>query len=175
MEKYVGKIHKYGDNISTDLIIASRHLTKYLSDEEMAKYALEALDPEFARKVRPGDILVAGKNFGWGSSREEAIIALTSCGLKMVIARSFSRTFYRNGINRGSIYLLECDAIDSITTTGDELEVDIASGSIVNLSNEKSAVIIPLPLFIAKIVESGGLLNFIANEQEPGRAQPCTR
>lgn len=177
MEKHRGRAHKYGDNISTDLIIASRHLTKYLSDEDMAKFALEALDPSFAENVKKGDILVVGKNFGWGSSREEAIIALTACGIKTVIARSFSRTFYRNGINRGSIYLLECGDVDKLTEDGDELEVDLEFGIITNLRTHEQASTKPLPAFIAKIVESGGLLNFIASEQHmhTGGVGTCTR
>jgi 3-isopropylmalate/(R)-2-methylmalate dehydratase small subunit len=161
-----GTTHTYGDNISTDLIIASRHLTKFLSHEELGKYALEALDPNFARSVKEGDILVIGKNFGWGSSREEAIIALISCGLKMVIAESFSRTFFRNGINRGGIYLVECPGITKDIKSGHTIKVNLEDGTIIDKETQKCLNIIPPPSFVQKIISSGGLLKFIAQDSD---------
>lgn len=166
MEKIEGKIHVYGDNISTDLIIASRHLTKFLSHEELGGYALEALDSSFSKRVQPGDILVVGKNFGWGSSREEAIIALIACGLKMVIGESFSRTFFRNGINRGGIYLVECPGITDMVKNGETLEIDLKAGRITVKETGMYLDIIPPPPFVQEIISSGGLLKYIAQNSD---------
>jgi len=157
-----GKTHVYGDNISTDLIIASRHLTKFLSHEDLGKFALEALDPNFSKNVNEGDILVVGKNFGWGSSREEAIIALIACGLKMVIAESFSRTIFRNGVNRGGIYLIECPEITKEVKSGQSLSVDLDNGKITIEETGKTLEVIPPPKFVQEIISSGGLLKYIA-------------
>jgi len=151
-----GKVHKYGANVDTDAIIPARYLN--LSDpDELAGHCMEDIDAEFVSRVRPGDIMVATTNFGCGSSREHAPLAIKASGISCVIARSFARIFFRNAINIG-LPLLECEeAIDNIEA-GDEVAVDLASGGIKNRNNGLSFTAKPYPAFMAELIAAGGLI-----------------
>lgn len=154
-----GRVWKFGDNVDTDVIIPARYLNT-TDPEELAKHCMEDADPEFPKKVRKGDILVAGRNFGCGSSREHAPIAIKSAGISCVIAESFARIFYRNAFNTG-LLILECPEAVKDAETGDELEVDIDEGRITNLTKGKTYKIKPLPQFMKEILEDGGLIPHI--------------
>lgn len=151
-----GKVFRYGDNIDTDVIIPARYLNT--SDGgELAKHCMEDIDATFVERVRPGDMMVAGKNFGCGSSREHAPLAIQCAGIACVIAESFARIFYRNAVNIG-LPILECpEAVQSIKE-GDEVKVDFSTGQITNLSNGKVFQSQPFPPFIQNIIQAGGLL-----------------
>lgn len=151
-----GKAIKVGDNIDTDVIIPGRYLGTTDVDE-LAKHALEALDPEFQRKAREGVILVAGKNFGCGSSREEASLALKYAGVKGIIAESFARIFYRNSINIG-LPVLEGRGIQGKVSEGDRLKIDVEKGLVVNETKKEEFQLAPLPDFIVNILRNGGLV-----------------
>lgn len=155
--QFKGTVHRYGRDIDTDVIIPARYLTT--SDpEELAKHCLEDLDTNFVSKVSPGDIIVAEENFGCGSSREHAPIAIKAAGIDVVIAKSFARIFYRNSINTG-LAILECpEAVDAIRD-GDTVSVDTSTGTIVDETTGQSFTAQPFPPFIADIIEQGGLLN----------------
>jgi 3-isopropylmalate/(R)-2-methylmalate dehydratase small subunit len=154
-----GSVIKYGDNIDTDVIIPARHLT--LSDpEHLAAHCMEGLDPDFLKKRKPGDIIVAGNNFGCGSSREDAPVAIKSAGISCIIARSFARIFYRNAINIGLTILESPEAVDALRE-GDQIEVDPAAGSIRNLSRSEAYRAAPFPPVIQKIIDDGGLIQFV--------------
>ncbi len=159
MEKIRGKVWKFGDNIDTDVIIPARYLNT-TDPEELAKHCMEDADPEFPKKVNKGDIIVAGKNFGCGSSREHAPIAIKACGIACVIAESFARIFYRNAFNTG-LLILECEEAVKSAETGDELEVYPDEGKIVNLTKGKTYFTKPLPFFMKEILENGGLIPYI--------------
>lgn len=154
-----GKVWKFGDNIDTDLIIPARYLNT-TDPNELAKHCMEDADPEFAKKVQKGDIIVAGKNFGCGSSREHAPISIKAAGVSCVIAESFARIFYRNAFNTG-LLILECEEAAKEAETGDELMVDIEKGQINNLTKNKSYKIKALPDFMKNILEDGGLIPHI--------------
>ena len=157
-----GIVHKYGDNVDTDVILPARYLI--LSDyQELAAHCMEDIDREFVKRVRPSDILVAGENFGCGSSREHAPIAIKSAGISCVIAKSFARIFYRNSINTGLPILESPEASDEIVN-GDRVMVDFDSGLIRNLTTGKTYHAEPLPEFIKKIIDAKGLLNSIENK-----------
>jgi len=153
-----GKAHKYGDHVDTDVIVPARHLNT--SDpRELADHCMEDIDAEFVKRVREGDVIVAGENFGCGSSREHAPIAIKACGVACVIARSFARIFYRNSINIG-LPILTCDgAVDGIDA-GDEVEVDLSAGVIRNKTKGAEYAAQPFPPFMLEIVEAGGLMEF---------------
>ncbi len=151
-----GKVHKYGDNVDTDVIIPARYLNTS-RHEELAAHCMEDIDKEFVHKVRPGDILVATKNFGCGSSREHAPIAIKASGISCVIASTFARIFYRNAINIG-LAILECDEAARDIQDGDEVRVDFDTGVISNLTTGASYQAEPFPPFIQNIIEKGGLL-----------------
>ena len=154
-----GSVIKYGDNIDTDVIIPARHLT--LSDpEHLAAHCMEGLDPDFLKKRKPGDIIVAGNNFGCGSSREDAPVAIKSAGISCIIARSFARIFYRNAINIGLTILESPEAVDALGE-GDQIEVDPTAGSIRNLSRSETYRAAPFPPVIQKIIDDGGLIQFV--------------
>ncbi len=159
MEKIKGKTWKFGDNIDTDVIIPARYLNT-TDPEELAKHCMEDVDPEFSKKVKKGDILVAGKNFGCGSSREHAPIAIKACGIACIIAESFARIFYRNAFNTG-LLILECPEASKEIDTGDELEIIPEEGKIINLTKNKTYFIKPLPSFMKEILEDGGLIPHI--------------
>jgi 3-isopropylmalate/(R)-2-methylmalate dehydratase small subunit len=156
-----GKVHKYDtDNIDTDVIIPGPYL-KIHDHKELAKHAMEGIDPNFPEKVSQGDFLVAGNNFGCGSSREHAPIALSQTGIKAILAQSFARIFYRNAVDGG--YLLPLEINESTVkkiSDGDELEIDIAKNEITNITKNDHYLMKPFPELIAKIVEAGGLINY---------------
>ncbi len=157
--KFTGKAIKYGDNVDTDVIIPARYLNT-IDKKELASHCMEDIDKDFTKKVEAGDIMVAGFNFGCGSSREHAPIAIKESGISLVIARSFARIFYRNSINIG-LAILECDeAVDNINE-GDKVEADLDAGIIYNRTTGKSFKTQPFPEFIQKIITSGGLVEAI--------------
>ncbi len=153
-----GKVHKLGNDINTDDIIAAKYLVS-TDAEELGKHCLENLRPDFAGSVSPGDIIVAGKNFGCGSSREHAPLAIKGCGISAVVALSFAGIFFRNAINIG-LPFVELKEIDKIKD-GDSLEIDLASGIIKNLSQNQTYKTQPFPNFLQKIIEKGGLMRYI--------------
>ncbi len=157
--KIHGTVHKYGNNVDTDVIIPARYLNTS-SHEELAKHCMEDIDADFVNKVKPGDIIVAQRNFGCGSSREHAPIAIKASGISCVIASSFARIFYRNSINTG-LPILECDEAANDIKNGDNLEVDFDTGIIDNLTTGKQYKAQPFPEFIQNIIKKGGLLNSI--------------
>lgn len=152
-----GKVHKYGDNIDTDVIIPARYLNTP-NAQELAKHTMEDIDPDFVNKVQPGDIVVGGQNFGCGSSREHAPLALKTSGVSCVIAASFARIFYRNSINIG-FAILECPEAAAEIEAGNEVSVDFDSGLITNLTTGKTYQAQPFPPFIQGIIQAGGLMN----------------
>ena len=150
------KVYKYGDNVDTDVIIPARYLNAP-DEKSLAAHCMEDIDASFAPSVEAGDIVVGGNNFGCGSSREHAPLALKACGVKCVIAKSFARIFYRNAINIG-FPILECpEAVDGISA-GDQVTVDFQTGEIVNQSTGKHFQAAPFPEFVNGIISSGGLL-----------------
>jgi 3-isopropylmalate/(R)-2-methylmalate dehydratase small subunit len=160
--KYTGKIYKFGADVDTDAIIPARYLNTF-DPRELAKHCMEDADPAFPARVQPGDIIVADKNFGCGSSREHAPIAIKGAGVSCVVARSFARIFYRNSINIG-LPILECDeAIDGIEE-GDQIEVDLESGQIINLRTGISYQAQPFPAFMQEIMAKGGLINYVKDK-----------
>ncbi len=155
--KYPSNVWKFGDDIDTDAIIPGKYLTINTPDE-LAKHAFEGVRPEFAHGVKEGDMIVAGFNFGCGSSREHAPLALKGAKVKCIIAKSFARIFFRNAINIG-LPLLECQETDRIEE-GDHIEVDFASGLITNTEKNQKYDATPLPDFVRGIVDAGGLIEF---------------
>ena len=152
-----GNVFKYGDNVDTDVIIPARHLTT--SDPaELAKYCMEDIDSDFAKDVRPGDIIVAARNFGCGSSREHAPISIKGSGISCVIASSFARIFYRNAINTG-LPIMECAPAAEAAEKGDVLEIDFETGIIKNITKNEEYRSAAFPEFIQRIISAGGLLN----------------
>jgi len=152
-----GKVWKYGDNVNTDVIFPGRYTYQIMPPEEMAKHALEDLDPEFAVGARPGDVVVAGKNFGCGSSREQAAACLKSAGVIAVVARSFARIYFRNAINLG-LAVLQCDEAVDALEKGDTVDLDFARGEI--HSAKGTFQFLPLPESVIGILEAGGLLEY---------------
>jgi len=152
-----GKAHVYGDNIDTDRIIPGKY-TKTLDIASLAAHVLEDLDPDFRQIVQQGDILVAGDNFGCGSSREQAPIALKTAGVSVVIAKYFARIFFRNAINIG-LPVLEIP--DHDIEKGDEVEVDLKTGTVQNITKQKSYTATPLPQVMINILKEGGLVNYL--------------
>ena len=156
---YTGKVYKYGDNVDTDVIIPARYLNAP-SPDELAKHCMEDIDASFAGKVQPGDIIVGGANFGCGSSREHAPIAIRACGVRCVIAASFARIFYRNSINIG-FPILECPEAAAAIQNGDQVSVDFDSGLIRDETTGAEFRATALPPFIGRIMEDGGLLPYL--------------
>ncbi|MBW5398407.1 3-isopropylmalate dehydratase small subunit [Brachyspira pilosicoli] len=159
--KAKGFVHKYGDNVDTDVIIPARYLNT-ANHKELASHCMEDIDKDFVGKVKAGDIMVGGENFGCGSSREHAPISIKESGISCVIASSFARIFYRNSINIG-LAILECDEASKKISAGDEVEVDFDSGIIKNITKNESYKAEPFPEFIKNIINSNGLLNSIKN------------
>jgi 3-isopropylmalate/(R)-2-methylmalate dehydratase small subunit len=156
--KLKGKVHKYGADVNTDVIIPAQYLES--NDPRMlAKHCMEDLDKEFAGRVKPGDMIVAGTNFGCGSSREHAPVAIKATGVGGVIAKSFARIFYRNAIDIGLPILESEEAVEGIEN-GDLVEVDLASGDIVNVSKGKTFQAKPFPEFILQLISAGGLVEY---------------
>lgn len=152
-----GKVWRYGDDVNTDVIFPGRYTYQIMPPEEMARHAMEDLDPGFAAAVRPGDVVVAGKNFGCGSSREQAAACLKAAGVQAVVARSFARIYFRNAINLG-LAVLQCDEAVDALATGDTAEVDFAKGEI--RSSKGTFRFLPLPEAVIGIIEAGGLLAY---------------
>ena len=152
-----GSVHKYPDNVDTDVIIPARYLNT-ANHSELAAHCMEDIDPDFREKMHKGDIIVAGWNFGCGSSREHAPIAIKESGIACVIAKTYARIFYRNAINIG-LPIFECEAASDGISDGDEVSVDFDTGLITNVTTGKTYQAQPLPPFIQNIVNKGGLLN----------------
>ena len=157
--KAQGTVHKYGDNVDTDVIIPARYLNTS-SHKELASHCMEDIDIDFTKKVKTGDIMVAEKNFGCGSSREHAPIAIKASGISCVIASTFARIFYRNAINIG-LPILECDAASKEIKNGDEVAVDFDTGIITDITTGKTYQAEPFPPFIQQIIADGGLINHV--------------
>ena len=153
-----GKAFKYGSHVDTDAIVPARHLN-LLEPADLARHCMEDLDADFTGKVKSGDIIVADDNFGCGSSREHAPVAIKASGISCVIAKSFARIFFRNAINIG-LPLLECEEAARDIKAGDTVEVDLASGAITNLSSGKSFTSKAYPEFMMQIVQAGGLVEY---------------
>lgn len=155
---FKGKAWKYGDNINTDVIFPGKYTYQKMEPEEMAKHALEDLDPEFVGKVNDGDILVAGKNFGMGSSREQAAVAIKYAGIRVIIAKSFSRIYFRNAINAGMPAIKSPEAVEAIEN-GDEVTVDMEKGEITTSKGNFSFP--PYPGTVMNILNNNGLIGYI--------------
>lgn len=160
--KTQGHVFKYPDNVDTDVIIPARYLNTS-NAEELAKHCMEDIDAAYVKQVRPGDVMVAGWNFGCGSSREHAPLVIKTCGTGCVIAKSFARIFYRNAINIG-MPILECEAAADAISAGDEVSVDFDSGTIVDLTTGERFQAEPFPPFIQNIIRKGGLLASLKGE-----------
>lgn len=154
--KAVGTVHKYGNNIDTDVIIPARYLNT-ADHSELASHCMEDIDINFVKKVKVGDIMVAGENFGCGSSREHAPIAIKASGISCVIASTFARIFYRNSINT-ALPILECREASEKIQDGDEVEIDFDTGVITNITRNETYKAEPFPEFIKDIINAGGLL-----------------
>ncbi len=160
--KALGKVHKYGDNVDTDVIIPARYLNS--SDPlELAKHCMEDIDKDFIKNIKKGDIIVAEKNFGCGSSREHAPIAIKAAGISCVIAETFARIFYRNAINIG-LPIIECKEAAEGIEAGDEVEIDFDSGKIYNKTKNTEFKGQAFPEFMQKIISAEGLINYINNK-----------
>ena len=154
-----GFAHKFGDNVDTDVIIPARYLNT-ADHKELATHCMEDIDKDFTKKVKPSDIIVAGLNFGCGSSREHAPIAIKAAGVSCVIAKTFARIFYRNAINIG-LAILECEEASEKIDADDEIAIDFDTGVITNVTKNETYQAQPFPEFIKDIINKGGLLNSI--------------
>ncbi|WP_300706902.1 3-isopropylmalate dehydratase small subunit [uncultured Desulfovibrio sp.] len=157
--KFTGKAHKVGEHIDTDAIIPARFLVT-TDPRKLGENCMSGLEPDWVKRVAPGDIMVAGRNFGCGSSREHAPIAILGAGMPVVVGHSFARIFYRNAFNMGLLLLEVGDDVDRIAD-GDQLEIDAAAGVIRDLTNGAEIACPPLPASMARIVEKGGLVNYV--------------
>jgi len=162
MNPIKGRAHCFGADVNTDVIIPARYLTT-TDPSELAKHCMEAVDPDFPGRVQPGDIMVAGANFGSGSSREHAPVAIKGCGIACVVASGFARIFYRNAINVG-LPIIECPDIVKLTEDGDELEIDLAAGKVNNITKGASAGSQPFPDFMQVLLEAGGLVPYLKTQ-----------
>lgn len=156
MEKTIGKVFKYKDDVDTDVIIPARYLNTP-NAQELAMHCMEDIDPEFVKNVKKGDIIVAGWNFGCGSSREHAPLSIKTCGVGCVIAKSFARIFYRNSINIG-LPIIECEKAAEEINAGDKVSIDFDTGIIFDETTNKTYQAQPFPPFIQNIIDKGGLL-----------------
>ena len=157
------KIYKYKDNVYTDVIIPARYLNSF-DAKELASHAMVDIDPTFASTVEKGDIIVAGQNFGCGSSREHAPLCLKTAGVKCVIAKSFARIFYRNSINIG-FPIMECEEAADKIEKGDEVEVDFSTGVITNKTKNETYQSQPFPEFLQKMIDADGLVNYVNSKK----------
>ena len=157
------KIYKYKDNVDTDVIIPARYLNSFEA-KELASHAMVDIDPTFASTVEKGDIIVAGQNFGCGSSREHAPLCLRTAGVKCVIAKSFARIFYRNSINIG-FPIMECEEAADKIEKGDEVEVDFSTGVITNKTKNETYQSQPFPEFLQKMIDADGLVNYVNSKK----------
>ncbi len=158
--KISGRVWKYGDDVNTDVIFAGKYTYTITDPKEMAKHALEDLDPTFVQNVRPGDIIVAGKNWGCGSSREQAVICLKEIGVGAIVARSFARIYYRNCINE-ALPIVTCDAVDGVES-GEEITIDFAAGIVT--TPRGTYTFPPMPPEVMKIIEAGGLIQYVRRQ-----------
>ncbi|MDR3588612.1 MAG: 3-isopropylmalate dehydratase small subunit [Negativicutes bacterium] len=158
-----GKVWRYGDNVDTDVIIPARYLNT-ADPKELAAHCMEDIDTTFVGGVKPGDIMVGGRNFGCGSSREHAPVAIKACGVTCIIADSFARIFYRNAINIG-LPLIELGPAVAEIEGGDTVKVDLAKGIVENVTRGKTYTVQPLPGFIQEIASAGGLINYVKGEK----------
>ncbi|HLB29032.1 MAG TPA: 3-isopropylmalate dehydratase small subunit [Dehalococcoidia bacterium] len=162
-----GRVHKYGADVNTDVIIPARYLNT-IDPQELAAHCMEDIDTEFLRRVRPGDIIVAGANFGCGSSREHAPIAIRAAGISCIVAESFARIFFRNAINL-ALPVLECREALAASDPGDDLEVELETGSIRNITKGLEFQAKPYPPFMLEIIQAGGLIEYTRNRLESKR------
>ena len=162
--KAKGSVLKYGDNVDTDVIIPARYLNSY-DAKELASHAMVDIDPTFVERLNPGDIVVGGKNFGCGSSREHAPLALKTAGVSCVIAKSFARIFYRNSINIG-FAILECEEAAEDIDEGNQVEIDFDKGIIYNITKNHQYKAEPFPEFMQKIIASGGLVEYVNDNKK---------
>ena len=159
-----GKVFKYGDNVDTDVIIPARYLA--IQDrKELASHCMEDIDTGFVKQVKPGDIMVAGNNFGCGSSREHAPLVIKESGVSCVIAGTFARIFFRNAINIG-LPIIECKEASEGINAGDKVEIDFDSGEIRDITTGKAYQGTPFPAFMQDIINAGGLVNYVNNKEE---------
>jgi 3-isopropylmalate/(R)-2-methylmalate dehydratase small subunit len=158
--KITGRVWKYGDDVNTDVIFPGKYTYSITDPREMAEHALEDLDPTFAESVRPGDIIVAGKNWGCGSSREQAVTCLKEAGVGAIVARSFARIYFRNCINK-ALPIATCDAVKGVET-GDEITIDFATGLVTTTQGEYSFP--PLSPEVMEILEAGGLIPHVRQQ-----------
>jgi 3-isopropylmalate/(R)-2-methylmalate dehydratase small subunit len=163
-----GRAWKFGDNVDTDVIIPFKYKARTIDPQELAQHVMEGIDPDFPKKVRPGDVIVAGRNFGCGSSREQAPLAIKAAGIAAVVAESFARIFFRNAINIG-LPVLEVKGIFEKTDNGDVLEIDLQQGIVRNLSKSLAFKATPMPDMLMEILKEGGLVNYIKKRR--ARAQ----
>jgi len=154
-----GRVWKFSDNIDTDIIIPYKYKARSIDPKELAEHCMEGIDPEFSKKVKKGDFIVAGRNFGCGSSREQAPVAIKACGISAVIAESFARIFYRNAINIGLPAII-CKDISKETNEGDLIELDLSEGIVKNLSTGKVMKANKQPEFLERILKAGGLIEY---------------
>jgi 3-isopropylmalate/(R)-2-methylmalate dehydratase small subunit len=157
-----GKAVKYGDNVDTDVIIPARYLN--ISDlKELTLHCMEDIDSEYFNKIKDGAVIIAGKNFGCGSSREHAPLVLKESGINVVIAETFARIFYRNAINIG-LAIIECPEAVHASNDGDEIQVDIQKGLLINKTKGKTYSVAPFPKFMQEIIDAGGLIEYVKNK-----------
>ncbi len=164
MEVIRGRVWKFGDDINTDVIIPFKYKARTLDPRELAEHVMEGIDPNFSKKVKPGDIIVAGKNFGCGSSREQAPIALKAAGIAAIVAESFARIFFRNAINIG-LPVLEVKGISKQVDEGDVLEIHLSKGIVKNLSKGLEFRAASMPEIIMEILKEGGLVNYLKKKR----------
>lgn len=165
--KLKGRVHKYGANVDTDAIIPARYLN--ISDPiELAQHCMEDIDTEFVKRVRPGDIIVAETNFGCGSSREHAPLAIKASGISCVVAKSFARIFYRNAMNIG-LPIIECEEAVDKTRAGDILEIDLDTGEVRNIIRKQNFQAKPYPPFMLELIAAGGLIEHTKNRLAKAR------
>lgn len=163
-----GHAHVYGHNVDTDVIIPARYLTS-TDPDELARHCMEDLDEGFVSRVHPGDVMVGGRNFGSGSSREHAPLAIKGAGVSVIVAESFARIFFRNAINVG-LPIVECPGVTADAETGDEFRVDLEAGVVENVTKDLRFLATPLPEFMQEILDAGGLMPWIARRLQSERA-----
>jgi 3-isopropylmalate/(R)-2-methylmalate dehydratase small subunit len=162
MNEIKGRVWRFGDHVNTDVIFPGKYTYTINDPAEMACHAMEDADPEFAKNVRPGDVIVAGENFGCGSSREQAVVCLKAAGVAAIVAKSFARIYYRNAINQG-LPIVQCpDAVDAIRA-GDTVAIDLAAGCLEH--DGKTYRFAPLPPEVSAILEAGGLVEYVRRER----------
>ncbi|HEX9234921.1 MAG TPA: 3-isopropylmalate dehydratase small subunit [Actinomycetota bacterium] len=162
-----GRAHVYGDNVDTDVIIPARYLTS-TDPEELARHCMEDIDADFVSRVRPGDVMVGGRNFGSGSSREHAPLAIKGAGISVIVAESFARIFFRNAINIG-LPIVECPGVTDGAETGDGFIVDLEAGTVENLTKGMRFRATPLPPFMQEILDAGGLMPWVGRRLSVGQ------